>query len=311
MSDRVVYLNGKFVAEADARVSIYDSAMVMGDAAFEVTRTFKHRPFRLRHHLERLAHSLTVLRIDLGMSLDELERLTIETLAHNLPTEASDVDWNIIQNVSRGPARDFLSAFAAEERRSTVTISCFPLKHKLAALASAYETGVELVIPEQQAIPTELLNASIKTRSRMHYQLATLQAAAKQPGALAVMVDPDGYLTECTSANVFLVKAGKIATPELRNVLPGVTRGVILELANQLGIECREQNLTSADAQRAEEIFITSTSIGVLHVRSFEGQQIENGRIGPDTQRLRDALTAEVGIDIAAQARRYKQLLAD
>ena len=86
MSDRVVYLNGKFVAEADARVSIYDSAMVMGDAAFEVTRTFRHQPFRLRNHLERLTHSLAVLCIDLGMSLDELERLTIETLARNLTT---------------------------------------------------------------------------------------------------------------------------------------------------------------------------------------------------------------------------------
>ncbi len=305
MSQRVVYLNGQFVAEDEARISIYDSASIMGDAAFEVTRTFHHRPFRLRYHLERLAHTLAVLQIDPGLTLDELEAITLETLARNLPTEVTSVDWNIIHNVSRGPARDFLTSFAPEQRRPTITISCYPLTWKLAALATAYDTGVDLVIPAQRAIPTSLLDASIKTRSRVHYQLATLQAAAKQAGSLAIMVDPDGFLTECTSANVFLVRDGQLLTPELRNVLPGVTRGVILELADRLGIACREQNLSPADAQNADEIFVTSTSIGILHARSFEGRPVGDGRVGQISRRLREALTTEVGLDFASQARDY------
>ncbi|HEX3871353.1 MAG TPA: aminotransferase class IV [Pirellulales bacterium] len=309
MSQRVVYLNGSFVREADARLSIYDSASIMGDAVFEVTRTFYHRPFRLRYHLERLAHSLSVLQIDPGLSLDELEALTVETLARNLPTEDSSIDWNIIHNISRGPARDFLASFAPDERRATVVISCYPLTWKLAALATAFDTGLDLVVPNQRALPGDLLDSSIKTRSRVHYQLATLQAQAKAPGAFAVLIDPDGFLTEGTSANIFLVRDGRIRTPSLRNVLPGVTRGLIFELAQRLGVPCTEANLTPFDAAQADEIFMTSTSIGVLHARSFEGKPVGTGQMGPITSRLRSALTAEVGVDIASQAIAYAQAL--
>jgi branched-chain amino acid aminotransferase len=175
----------------------------------------------------------------------------------------------------------------------------------LAALATAYDTGVDLVIPAQRAIPTSLLDASIKTRSRVHYQLATLQANAKKSGSLAIMVDPDGFLTECTSANVFLVRDGRILTPTLRNVLPGVTRGLIFELAASFDIPCNDADLNPDDASQADEIFLTSTSVGVLHARTFENTTIGDGRLGPITARLREALANEVGLDVAEQARVY------
>src|SRR5690348_1590748 len=114
---RVVYFNGRFVPESEARVSIFDSALQVGDMAFEVTRTCRHAPFRLREHLHRLAHSMWALGIDPGLSLDELERITLDVLAKNLPTEADDVDWNIVHDVSRGPAAAFRKLFAPEDVR--------------------------------------------------------------------------------------------------------------------------------------------------------------------------------------------------
>lgn len=305
MSQRVVYLRGQFVLESEARVSIYDSALTMGDMAFEVTRTCAHRAFRLREHLQRLYRSLHAIGTDPGLSLDELERLTLETLARNVRTEADDVDWNIIHNVSRGPAASFLDAFPLEERRPTVIISCYPLLKKLAALAPAYEQGIDLVVPAQRALPTDLVHAYIKTRSRLHYQLANIEAEQKCPGSTAVLTDPDGYLTEGTSGNVFLVKDGELATPEPRNLLPGVTRALVLDLAARLGIPCREANLTPLDALAADEIVVTSTTIGLLHARSFEAHAIGTSKIGLVTARLRAALDAEVGLDFAAQARLY------
>ena len=104
MSQRIVYFNGRYIPEAAARVSIYDSALVMGDMAFEVTRTVLGRPFRLDDHLGRLFHTLTVLQIDPGITRAELHEISEETLARNLPSEPAEVDWNIIHNVSRGPA---------------------------------------------------------------------------------------------------------------------------------------------------------------------------------------------------------------
>lgn len=319
-SRRIVYLSGRFVPEHEARLSIYDTSLTTGDMAFEVTRTILGEPFRLRHHLERLAHSLAVLRIDPGVSLDELEAITHETLARNRPSEAADVDWNIIHNVSRGPAGPFADAFAPEELRPTVVVSCFPLVEKLAALADAYDAGLDLVVPGQRAIPSTLLDATIKTRSRLHYHQAAYQAEDRMPGASAVLVDPDGYLTEGTTGNVFLVRGGVLETPEPRNLLVGVTRGVVLELAAREGIATREANLTVDDARAADEIFLTSTSIGILHGRSFEGravgdrgggaQSVGARSAGPITRRLRDAFSREVGLDFAVQARAYSRRLA-
>lgn len=305
MTSRVVYWNGRFVPESEARLSIYDSALVMGDMAFEVTRTCRQVPFRLGEHLDRLWHSLEVLEIDPGLSRAELAEITAETLARNLPSEAADVDWNIIHNVSRGPAGAFVEAFSSVERRPTVLVSCFPLAAKLAALAPAYETGLDLVVPAQRALPGWLQDNSIKTRSRVAFQLANQQAQRLRPGASAVLVDPDGFLTEGTSGNLFVARQGALATPPLDCVLPGVTRGVILELASRLGIATTETPFSPADARGADEVFLSSTSIGILHARSLDGATIGDGRLGPVTRRLREALFAELGLDLAAQARGY------
>ncbi|MBX9789496.1 MAG: aminotransferase class IV [Pirellulales bacterium] len=308
-SRRIVYLSGRFVPEHEARLSIYDSALTTGDMAFEVTRTIGGAPFRLRQHLERLAHTLAQLRIDPWLTLDELEAITLETVARNRRSEAADVDWNIIHNVSRGPAGPFADAFAPDELRPTVVVSCFPLVKKLAALADAYEAGLDLVVPQQRAIPSDLLDATIKTRSRLHYHHAAYQAEDIFPGASAVLVDPDGFLTEGTTGNVFVVRRGVLETPEPRNLLVGVTRGVVLELAAAEGIPAREANLTADDARAADEIFLTSTSIGILHGRTFERQPVGDGRLGPLTARLRAAFYREVGLDFGAQSRTYSERL--
>jgi branched-chain amino acid aminotransferase len=310
MSQRIVYFNGRFVPEREARLSIYDSALVMGDMAFEVTRTVLGRPFRLDDHLARLFHTLNALRIDPGLTLTELHAISEETLARNLPTETADVDWNIIHNVSRGPVPACRDAFMPDELRPTVIVSCFPLVEKLAALASAYASGIDLVVPAQRSLPGELLDDSLKTRSRLHYQLANLQAAEQQPGAWAVLVDPAGHLTEGTSGNVFVVHHGALITPQADNLLPGLTRQMVIDLAARLGIPCRETNITPVQAAAGEEMFMTSTSIGVLHARTFQGRSIGGGGIGPVTARLRAGLCEAVGIDFAAQAARYAAVVS-
>jgi branched-chain amino acid aminotransferase len=309
MNQRIVNLNGQFVAESQARLSIYDSGVTMGDMAFEVTRTFHHRPFRLRQHLERLFHSLAAIRVEAGVSLDEIESLTLETLERNLPTEPAEVDWNIIHNVSRGPAAAFIEAISPADARPTVAISCFPLTRKLAALAPSYESGLDLVVPAQPAIGRELLDPTIKTRSRIHYHIANFQAHDVLPGAWAVLATPDGRVTEGTSGNFFMVRGGQLVTPPAEDVLSGITRGVILELACELEIATAERAVQLSEAAAADEMFLTSTSIGILHGRSFNQNSVSDGRIGLVTRRLRDALGRHVGLDFGDQARQYARML--
>lgn len=309
MANRVVYFNGQLLPESEARVSIYDSGLVMGDMAFEVTRTCRHRPYRLEEHLRRLYRTLERLGIDPNLSPPELADVTLATLEHNLHTEADDVDWNIIHNISRGPHASFHAAFMPDELRPTVIVSCYPLVEKLAALAPAYIHGVDLAIAQQRALPSSLLPASLKTRSRLHYQLANLDVQRRQPGALPVLVDPDGLLAESTSGNVFVVRRGELRTPRADNLLPGITREVVLELARRLDIPTFECDLTPDDAREADELFVTSTSIGILHARSFDGVPIADGQAGRLTLRLRAALNDDAGIDFASQAASYAERL--
>ncbi|MGC3969258.1 MAG: aminotransferase class IV [Pirellulales bacterium] len=310
MSERVCYFNGRLIPERNARVSIFDSALQVGDMAFEVTRTYHGRPFRLRDHLDRLWASMTALRIDAGLTQAQLEEITQDVLGRNRPTEAGDVDWTILHDVSRGPAAGFRSHFAAEELCPTVIVACYPLAEKIAKLAPAYETGIDLIVPEQRSLPQYLLSAGIKCRSRVHYQLANLQAEAKLPGSTALLLDPDGYLTEGTTGNIFVVREGELLTPTTRNILPGVTRRTVLELATELNLPTRETDITLGDAQRSHEAFVTSTSIGILHARSLNERPIGDGRLGPITVRLREALTQRVGLDFAAQAASYAARLS-
>ena len=310
MSQRVVYFNGEFVPECEARVSIFDSALMFGDMAFEMTRTFKRRPFKLREHLERLYSSLRLLEIDCGLSIDQMEKATLETLERNLATEPDDVDWQIMHDVSRGPLGVYGSIFP-EGVRPTVSINCWPLITHMGNFAATYETGVHVVIPAQQALPAHLIDAKAKTRSRLHYQMAQMQAARMGEGRWPVMLDPDGFLAEGPGWNIFLVKDSVLYAPEPRNILLGVSRGTAIELAGELGIPLCETNLGRYEALNADEVFCTATTYCMVHATTFEDQPVGDGRPGPVFRKLLDAWKAKVGVDFVAQANDYAGRVAE
>jgi len=308
MSRRSIYFNGEFVPEREARVSIFDSGLLYGEFAFEMTRTFHHRPFQLRRHLERLQGSLEFLQIDSGLTLDELERLTLETLARNLPTESDEVDWHIRHDISRGPAELFSTVFP-EGLRPTVIISCWPLVKAMGRFAPNYERGVPVILSAQKSIPPDLIDPRAKTRSRVHFQLAQLHAAKVAPGSWPVLTDEAGFLTEGPSWNVFIVKDGTLISPVGEEILHGVSREITLRAAHVAGIPTREEGITPAGAREADEILCTATSFGIVHASSFEGIQMGDGHPGPILRRLLPTWKQEVGLDFIAQARRYAELL--
>ena len=305
MPGRVVYFNGELVTENEARVSIFDSALMFGDMAFEMTRTYNGKTFKLREHLERLYGSLRLMEIDCGMTIDEMEELSEEILEKNKPTEADDVDWQIMHDVSRGVLGLYTTVVPAGP---TVSINCWPLITHMGSFAPTYDSGVNIVIPAQQTLPAHLVDPKAKTRSRLHYQMANLQAA-RQGNGWPVLLDPDGFLSEGTGNNVFLVRNGKVYTPEPRNILLGVSRGVTLDLCQKIGIEAIETNLGRYEGLQADEIFVTGTTFALCHAASFEGQTIGDGNPGPVFQKLMAAWQEEAGIDFVDQARDYGERL--
>lgn len=304
---RRVYFNGDFVSEAEARVSIFDSALMFGDMVFEMARSFNGKPFRLRHHLERLYAGLKILEIDCGLSLDEMEATTLQTIEVNRPCFPTGLDYQLMHNVSRGPLALYETAFPGG-LQPTVTISCWPLTWHLAGVAKLYETGIHAVIPLQQSVPTRYIDPKIKNRSRVYYQLANMQARKIDPGTWALLTGEDGFITEGTGSNFFIVKDGRLLTPKPHNILRGVTRQAVIELAAQLDLRCQECDLDPYDVIAAEEAFFTATSFSIMPVTRFNGQPINSGLPGPITNRLIAAWSEMVSVDIIAQAKEYARV---
>ena len=301
MSDRVVFFNGNFVSEQEARVSIFDSALMFGDMAFEMTRTFAGKPFRLRDHLQRLYASLRLMETNCGMSIDEMESHTLALFDRNRPTEPDDVDWQIMHDVSRGPLPPYRCLFP-DGLQPTVIINCWPLLTHVGPLVEAFDSGVNVVIVPQPALPAHMLDAKAKTRSRLHYRMAALQGERTGQHAWPLMLDPDGFIAEGPGWNIFLVKDGELFSPEPRNILLGVSRDTTMQLARRLGIAVHEKNLGRYEALGADEMLITSTPCCMVRAATFEGRTVGDGQPGPVYEKLMDAWKQEVGIDFVAQA---------
>ena len=300
----VAYFNGEFVPTSEARVSVLDSALIWGDMVFETTRTFQGRPFRLHEHLKRLYASMNVADIDCGLTVDEMEQATRELVERNWPAHADDDDLSIVHNVSRGPAHSYAPGFL-EPEHATVIISTQSLVPYVGSLAAGFDAGVNAVVPRQRSIPSRLLDPKVKSRSRLHYRLAANEVAREGRDAWAILSDEDGFLTEGTGSNFFLVREGVLLTPEPRNILRGVTRQAVFDLAAELAIDAREINLEPYDALTADEGFFCSTPFCLIPATRFNGKSIGSGEVGPVFRRLADAFGESVGVDFIEQARQF------
>jgi branched-chain amino acid aminotransferase len=304
-SGRTVWINGKYVPEHEAGVSIFDSALMYGDMIFEMARSFNRIPFRLREHLDRLYRSAKLFRIQEPMPVDDLEKVVHEVIEKNRPFMDEDDEDRPIINLSRGPLSIYWPIFGGPPG-PTLIVGTFPLSLTMGALGYLYENGVHAVVPSQRALPAELIDPKAKNRSRLHYMVANLQVGqVDDPNSWALLLDTDGFVTEGTGANFFIVTGGELWTPEPRNILVGVSRNYTIELAKKLGIPVREKNFGVYEVIQADEAFYTSTPFSVLPCTKIDGIDIGTGLCGPVTQRVIDAWSESVGVDIVAQAKRF------
>ena len=297
-NQRVVYLNGEFVTESEALVPFRDRGFRYGDAVFDMTRTFGHRIFKLKEHIERFYRSLRYVRIDPGLSPAEMTDITEEVLARNLHLLADDEDYWVGQRISRGvdvPGGD-ISAHAGP----TVVVECTPLPLK--PRARLFRDGIDVITPAVRRTPPDALSPNAKTHNYLNLIMGDLEVKSRDAEAWAVTLDVNGNLCEGMGSNIFIVRAGELETPKVNYVLPGVSRQTVIDLAGTLGVAVKEHDISLFDAYTADEMFLTSTSLCICGVRSLNGARIDSGAVpGPITRKLTDAYVDLVGFDFVQQ----------
>lgn len=303
--ERVVWFNGEFVPESEARISIYDSALMFGDMVFEMTRSFNKKQFKLREHLERLYASIKYLRIPISMTIEEMERHCLETVEANEPAFAPDDEHRLMIDVSRGILSIYRGVVGLREGPNVI-IADFPLRWTVAGMGKLYDTGINAVITSQRAIPAHLLEPKVKNRSRLHYLMANIEASLFEgENNWALLLDPDGFIAEGTGDNFFIVKKGTIITPEGRNILRGISRAYIFELAEKMNLPCIEKNIELYDVITADEAFMTGTPFCILPVSSINRIPIGDEPMGKITRTLIEKWSEEVGVDIVGQIKKW------
>ena len=302
-SGRVVYLNGRYVPERDASISIFDSALMFGDMVFEMTRSFNKKQFKLKEHLDRLYASMKYVRITPPVSIERMEELCREVVEKNDSVFTEDDEHRLMINVSRGPLGIYHQVFDGKVG-PTLVIADFPLRWTVQGMGKLFDKGINAVIPSQRAIPASLLEPKVKNRSRIHYMMANIEVSNwSGDNNWALLLDTDGYIAEGTGDNFFIVKNGAVITPEGRNILRGISRDYVFELTRELNLPCIEKNIEPYDVYTADEAFMTGTPFCMLPVTQLNGEDIGGGKVGPVFSRLLECWSKNVGVDIPAQIR--------
>lgn len=279
-NNRIVYVNGEFVPEAEAKISVFDRGFLFADAVYEVTPVLKGRLVENEGHMRRLERSLGELRMHAPVPVAEIPALMEELVRLNGVEEGV-----VYLQVSRGAAdRDFVLP-----KNATPSLVMFTQARPLIDTKSAREGLRVVTLPDLR-----WARRDIKTVQLLAPSLT--KQAAKDAGADDAWMVEDGFVTEGTSNNAYIVtKQGTIVTRHLSNdILHGITRASVLKLAEEAQMAVEERPFTVAEAQDAAEAFITSASAFVTPVVMIDGQPVGEGVPGPLAKRLREIYVGAV-----------------
>ena len=274
-----IYIDGQFYPQEQAKVSVFDHGLLYGDGIFEGTRAYNGRIFEFDAHIDRLYDSAKAIALDIPISKEEMKQAHIETLRKNQLTDAY-----IRTVVTRGVGD--LGLDPRKCKRPTVIIiadriSLYPQE--------LYDQGLKIItVPTRRNLP-ETVNPMIKSLNYLNNILAKIEANLGG-AAEAIMLNQEGYVAECTGDNIFVIKGQTLATPLVTfGALKGITRGRVMKLAKELGLEVVETALTRYDLYVADECFLTGTAAEVIPVVEVDGRKIGDGKPGTYSRQLKEA----------------------
>ncbi len=278
MSELLIYCNGDFVPKSEATTSIYDHGFLYGDGVFEGIRAYNGRVFKLREHVDRLYDSARAIALNIPITREEMEEAILETLRRNNLTDAY-----IRPIISRGVGDLGL------DPRKCPKPNIYIISQEWGAMyGDLYEVGLTGVTVSVRRNSCDALSPNIKSLNYLNNILAKIEANEKG-GDEAIFFDQNGYLSEGSGDNIFIIKNEKVCTPPTINNLKGITRATAIELLADMGIETHVENLGMFDLYTADEIFVTGTAAEAAPLVKVDGRPIGDGKPGPITRKMVDA----------------------
>ena len=273
-----IYIDGKYYDQKNAKISVFDHGLLYGDGIFEGIRAYNGRVFKLKEHIDRLFYSAKAILLKIPLSHGDIVRAVVETCRRNKIR-----DGYIRLVVTRGAGTLGLNPNRCKNPSIIIIADKIQLYPK-----ELYERGMEIITVPTTRNLHSALNPAIKSLNYLNNILAKIEA--NNAGCEeAIMLNAEGFVSECTGDNIVIVKAGQMLTPPLSaGALYGLTRGVVIELAREDGLTVAEPNLTRYDLFNADECFLTGTGAELIPIVKIDGRVIGAGKPGPITRRLVD-----------------------
>ncbi|WP_440953233.1 branched-chain-amino-acid transaminase [Methanococcoides sp. FTZ1] len=273
MSELLIYFNGEFVTKENATVSIYDHGFLYGDGVFEGIRAYNGRVFKLQEHIDRLYDSAKAIALEVPISKEEMSEAILETLRKNNLRDAY-----IRPIVTRGIGDLGL------DPRKCAKASIYIVSQEWGAMyGDLYEVGLKAVTVAVRRNAPDALSPNIKSLNYLNNILAKIEANEKG-GDEAIFLDQNGFISEGSGDNIFVIKNGKVYTPPTINNLKGITRATAIELLEERGYEVIVTNLGLFDMYTADEVFVTGTAAEAAPITKLDGRPIGDGSVGPITK---------------------------
>jgi branched-chain amino acid aminotransferase len=271
-----IYIDGKFYDEKSAKISVFDHGLLYGDGVFEGIRAYNGRVFKLAEHIERLFSSAKAILLDIPLSRKQLTAAVVETCRRN---KLRDCYIRLV--VTRGAGSLGLNPNFCKKPSVIIIagkIQLYPEQY--------YRRGLTIITVPTARNLHSALNPAIKSLNYLNNILAKIEAI-NGGCEEAIMLNAQGFVSECTGDNIFLVKNGQLFTPPLSaGALYGITRGTVIDLAREDGLTVTEPDITRYDLFNADECFLTGTGAEIIAVVKIDGRVIGNGKPGPVTNSL-------------------------
>ncbi len=287
----IIYIDGEFLEEKDAKISVLDHGYLYGDGVFEGIRTYDNRVFKLDEHLHRLYDSAKAILLQVPLSFDELKKATVETCRRN-----ACANGYIRLVVSRGAGSLGLGPDRCPKASVVIiaaNIELYPEKY--------YREGLKVITGGTRRLSWNAFSPTVKSLNYLNNIMAKVEgmrAGAQE----TLMLNEQGLVAECSGDNIFAIKKNKITTPPIwAGALAGITRDVVMKLSAEMGLPVEETNMTRYDLYVADEIFLTGTGAEVVPVVDLDSRVIGDGKPGPITRKITEryhAITRSEGTPI-------------
>jgi branched-chain amino acid aminotransferase len=269
-SNLLIYLDGKIVPESEAKISVFDHGLLYGDGCFEGIRIYNGRVFRLTEHLIRLYESARSICLTIPISLEEMEKATVETVAAN-----NLRDGYIRLLITRGVGPLGLNPYQCPKAGIIIIASGISLYSD-----QKYETGLNLITCATRRPTPAALSPQVKSLNYLNNIMAKIECiqAGCEEG---IMLNEQGYVAECTGDNVFVIKGGQVYTPTIASgALNGITRMAVIEVMHEMGLQIHEITMTRHEIYTADECFLTGTAAEVIPAVQYDRRLIGDGKPG-------------------------------